>query len=104
MPGFDRTGPQGAGPRTGRGQGLCGAYTGREAQVSRGVGRGGAPWGGGRGRCFGGRGMGRSWSELAGTDTLSVPEETEMLKAQLAAAEEQTAAIKTRLEELAAMR
>lgn len=63
MPGFDRTGPRGMGPRTGRGLGFCppGAgpvgYYGPE--VVRGVGRGGIPWGGGRGRAWGGgRGMG----------------------------------------------
>jgi hypothetical protein len=36
MPGFDRTGPLGAGPRTGRGRGACG-------------GRAACGWGAGRG-------------------------------------------------------
>ncbi|MCP4606319.1 MAG: DUF5320 domain-containing protein [Proteobacteria bacterium] len=69
MPGFNKKGPMGQGPRTGRGLGLCtGEVTPEKSDtrndaVSRGVGRGGSPWGGGRGRCFGGgrrrRGMGR---------------------------------------------
>ncbi len=104
MPQFDRTGPLGAGPRTGRGMGLCGTYTGREINASRGdlrgIGRGGSPWGEGRGRCFGGRGMGWGWRASAGPDPLSPTEEAEALKAQLAAAEEQIAALKIRLEEL----
>ena len=51
MPYQDGTGPQGQGPRTGRGQGNCAGQggTGR----GRGLGRGG-----GRGRGFGGRGLG----------------------------------------------
>ena len=59
MPGFDRTGPMGQGARTGGGWGYCGPGTEATEQVpplARGLGRGGAPWGGGRGR---GRGGGR---------------------------------------------
>ncbi len=48
MPGFDRTGPMGAGPMTGRGMGYCNAYPG--ARSGFGMGRG--P---GRGRFFRGR-------------------------------------------------
>jgi hypothetical protein len=107
MPGFDRTGPSEAGPRTGRRMGLCGPFAGRGIDVSTrglmGVGCGGAPWGGGRGRCYGGRGMGWGWRTPVGPDPLSPTQEAEALKAQLAAAEEQIAAIQTRLEELAAM-
>ena len=60
MPGFDGTGPMGLGPRTGGGFGFCGpgagpAPGGYAAGVVYGVGRGGIPWGGGRGRAFGGR-------------------------------------------------
>lgn len=64
MPGLDGTGPMGMGPRTGGGFGYCppgagpapyGGYYG-----VRGLGRGGLPWGGGRGFGFGGgRGRGR---------------------------------------------
>ena len=56
MPGFDRTGPLGQGPRTGRGMGYCAGGT--NVNYGYGVGRGGIPWGGGRGRAWGG-GFGR---------------------------------------------
>ncbi|RLB64746.1 MAG: hypothetical protein DRH04_11200 [Deltaproteobacteria bacterium] len=72
MPGFDGTGPQGQGSMTGRAMGYCARpiadpvydrpmagpqMTGQP--VLYGVGRGGVPRGGGRGRAFGG-GRGRS--------------------------------------------
>lgn len=71
MPGFDRQGPQGAGPRTGLGRGRCGdgsglasgagyygqgAGYGRGAGFGRGAGMGRAGRGGGRGR-----GQGLAW-------------------------------------------
>ena len=70
MPGGDRTGPLGWGPMTGRGAGYCAGYPvpGYLNPIPGrgwfGVGRGGFPWGGGRGRFFGrgfgfGRGRGR---------------------------------------------
>ena len=60
MPGFDGNGPQGMGPRTGGGFGTCPPGVGITAGTTlRGIGRGGLPWGGGRGRLRGeGRGMG----------------------------------------------
>ena len=62
MPGFDGTGPLGLGPRTGGGFGFCPPGPPRfgwwGAYPVFGVGRGGIPWGGGRGRAFGG---GRGW-------------------------------------------
>jgi hypothetical protein len=39
MPGFDQTGPQGAGPLTGRGFGPCGRGLGRKMGFGRGLGR-----------------------------------------------------------------
>jgi hypothetical protein len=88
MPGFDGTGPGGIGPMTGGGRGFCampyrgyGPYrygfqtpfsppTGMTPSYAYGrpfygsvfgAGRGGLPWGGGRGRVFGGwRGF-RRW-------------------------------------------
>jgi hypothetical protein len=63
MPGSDGTGPRGQGPRTGGGWGRCVPLP-DEPDVVRGVGRGGLPWGGGRGRCWGGGGerfVGRGW-------------------------------------------
>ena len=72
MPGGDRTGPWGAGPRTGRAAGYCAGY-GVPGYMNplwggmagggwglRGAGRGGLPWGGGRGRAWGG-GRGPGW-------------------------------------------
>jgi hypothetical protein len=62
MPGFDRTGPGGQGPRTGRGQGHCGK-PGREVPASNtdyGVPYneyGSSP----QGEFGGGRGFGRGW-------------------------------------------
>jgi hypothetical protein len=62
MPGFDGTGPQGMGPMTGGGRGLCNPY-GRMNVTGLGYRSGfGWPVGRGRGRGFGrgaGRGMGR---------------------------------------------
>jgi hypothetical protein len=84
MPGFDGTGPMGMGPMTGGGRGFCAVpyrpygygfqapyyppsgmypFYGRPFYgPTFGVGRGGLPWGGGRGRAFGGgRGFRRWW-------------------------------------------
>ena len=67
MPGFDRTGPVGEGPRTGRGLGRCGkakttvnsdVASGRGARLGDGA-VGGRSRGGGRGR-RGGQGRGRT--------------------------------------------
>ena len=60
MPGFDGTGPTGMGPSSGGGFGACPPGTGTTAGAPlRGIGRGGLPWGGGRGRLWGGsRGIG----------------------------------------------
>ena len=66
----------------------------------RGVGRGGAAWGGGRGRCFGGRGAGFGWQAYAGPANLSPTDEAQLLRAQLAATEEQIAELKARLDAL----
>ncbi|MBW2529684.1 MAG: DUF5320 domain-containing protein, partial [Deltaproteobacteria bacterium] len=51
MPGFDRSGPQGDGPLTGRARGRCrGADDDVRQARGYGRGRGGRGWGGGRGR------------------------------------------------------
>ena len=104
MPGYNRTGPLGAGPRTGWGRGQCGTATDSPrfswGGLLRGIGRGGLPWGGGRGRCLGG---GTSWRRgpFAGSmPFLSTQDEAEVLKNQLAAAEAEITALKSRLEEL----
>ena len=102
MPGYDRTGPRGAGPGTGGGWGLCFNRPGRGQFFGslpwRGIGRGSMPWGGGRGRCFGGRG---GWGgRFAWGGTPSPSDEVEMLRADLSAAKEQVAAMQARLSEL----
>jgi hypothetical protein len=70
MPGGDRTGPQGEGPRTGRGLGDCAPRKDKDGNVIEpllGLGRGGFPWGGGRGRGWGGgRGNGRGFGRGGG--------------------------------------
>ncbi len=49
MPFGDRTGPAGAGPRTGRGLGYCTGHNAPGAYYGGGFGRGGGGWGRGRG-------------------------------------------------------
>jgi hypothetical protein len=62
MPQEDRTGPQGQGPKTGKGRGKCspkGGTAAPQGQVGRGAGKGkgrGSGQGGGRGQ---GKGQGR---------------------------------------------
>ena len=98
MPGFDRSGPMGGGSRTGRGMGLCGTGRNRGGFFggSRGAGRGQAPWGGGRGRCWG---LGGWWG--SNPQASAAPDqEAETLKAALAEAKEELAAMEARLREL----
>ena len=62
MPGGDRTGPEGYGPRSGRGFGYCSGYD--SPGYTKGVPRGGRGFGGGFGRGYGwgrGRGYGYRW-------------------------------------------
>ena len=61
MSGFDGNGPQGDGPKTGRGLGKCDddKGTAQDNTPQPGIGRGGEPRGGGRGRCRGGGGRGQ---------------------------------------------
>jgi len=116
MPGLDRTGPAGAGPMTGGGFGLCNPYyRGNFPRVPiYGAGRGGIPWGGGRGRVFGGgRGVNWRWPHWfprwglnayatpAAPPTLSASEEREYLEKTLAVLKEDIQRIETRLNELA---
>lgn len=103
MPGFDRTGPLGAGPKTGWGRGRCvpGAGAGQAPSgggFAQGAGRGGAPFGGGRGRCFGGRGL---WGAQAwqGQATESA-DEVQGLKNQLDDAQRAVRELQDRLSEL----
>ncbi|MGB9615721.1 MAG: DUF5320 domain-containing protein [Desulfomonilaceae bacterium] len=104
MPGFDRTGPLGAGPRTGWGRGYCstgvGAGAGGARGVLRGLGRGGAPWGGGRGRCFGGRGWWGRPAVAFDQPPTSSDSELERLKEELAKAQKAVQEMEARLAEL----
>ncbi|MFP4349250.1 MAG: DUF5320 domain-containing protein [Thermodesulfobacteriota bacterium] len=58
MPGQDRTGPEGRGPKTGRGRGQCGNSVGGHSERGRGQGQG-------AGRGFG-KGTGRGNDENRG--------------------------------------
>ncbi len=100
MPGFDRTGPQGAGPRTGRGMGYCNSiYQDDVVNQDKGF----------RGEFgIGRRGAGRGWryrNFASGTPrwVTSMPEqEITDLKAQSSRLEGQLDAIQKRIEELTA--
>ena len=121
MPGFDRTGPRGMGPRTGGGRGTCPPGTGQAYEygpdVVRGVGRGGIPWGGGRGWGWGGgrgggpRGGGRGWAGPPvygpppyGADVPYSPpdagQQMEALRNQASFLEQELQRIRKRLDEL----
>lgn len=108
MPGMNGMGPMGRGPRTGRGLGPCGTGAAVMGQgVLRGLGRGGLPWGcgrgfgGGRGR---GAGLGRGWwtymSEAAGGGAANAEAQQEGLRAEAAALRERLAEVERRLAEL----
>ncbi len=115
MPGFDGTGPMGMGPRTGGGFGFCPPGTGPAPAgyapgVVYGVGRGGIPRGGGRGRAFGG-GRGRWWwarsPYAAPPYAAAVPyptaaplDEKAFLENQVMYLEQQLTAIRDRLAEI----
>ena len=114
MPGFDRTGPLGQGPRTGGGFGYCDptaeSYYGQS--VVYGVGRGGIPRGGGRGFAFGsGRGRGRRFGGVAPVAPVYYPapaapvqmapdQELALLKEQSQAMQNQLNQINERIAEL----
>lgn len=108
MPGFDGTGSMGRGPRTGGGRGYCAPVAGQyayNAPVVYGVGRGGTPWGGGRGFLYGGGCGRRFWRQWGTYPTpepaqMSIQDELAMLEEQAQWMEEQLAQIKTRVEEL----
>ncbi len=113
MPGGDRTGPMGAGPRTGRAAGFCSGYDmpgyanpgfGRGAWPRYGRGRGFARWGaGGRGwrnrfRATGIPGIGRWWQG----EYMGPADEKEILKNSEARLQSELEMIRKRLSELEA--
>ena len=109
MPGFNGTGPQGMGPRTGGGRGFCssgvGTTYGYGAGTNRGAGQGGIPWGGGRGRAWGGgRGRGGfnvpSYGASDSYAGLNTQQEVEFLKKQAVSIEQELAQIHKRIDDL----
>jgi hypothetical protein len=117
MPGFNRTGPMGAGPMTGGGRGLCNPATAASARAFTGVsgyggglglrrgfrGGGGFGRGAGMGRGYGrGYGMGYGWypPTMGPAFPYSGADEMEMLRAEANYLKESLEAIKTRMDEL----
>ena len=110
MPGGDRTGPWGMGPRTGRAAGYCAGFDapgfanpwpGRGAGFGRGMGRG---WGRGpvRGPVRGfGRGRPGPWADGYGAYYPQAGE-SQWLKDEIAGLTEQLEFLKQRLSELSA--
>lgn len=101
MPRQDGTGPRGRGPVTGWGLGLCERDPDTDAYPVTGVGRGGIPRGGRRGRCFGGGGgQGRhgprSLTGFPGTGRLPA-DDLDALRSRASLLEEQLQALKERL-------
>lgn len=109
MPGGDRTGPLGLGPRTGRAAGYCAGYNipgYANPGYGRGFGRGG---GQGFGRGFWGRGRGLGWRGIDPYPTPYYPEtypepsredEKAYLETILKSLEEEIKIIRERLQEL----
>jgi len=103
MPGFNKTGPMGMGPRTGGGRGFCApeAETRNGSGRARGAGRGTAPFGGNKGRVCGG-GRARQWFGPAEGQFGSAGRETELdlLKDQAGMLEDELAAIRHKIDDL----
>lgn len=98
MPGGDRTGPAGAGPRTGRGMGYCSGYN-WAGYANRAPGfRGGF----GAGRGFGGRGWRNRFyaTGVPGWAAATPEQETADLKAQADYLKTELDAIQKRLDDL----
>ncbi len=95
MPGGDRTGPQGMGPRTGRGLGDCGVADQPRLGLGFGVGRG-------RGWRNWARATGQpGWLRFGGWGVSPAPvDESALLKAQAEQLQAQLDAVQQRLAEL----
>ena len=87
MPGFDRTGPSGQGPRTGRGLGPCGSGTGFRRGRGMGFARGFGPR----------RGLGPRYDEQAEP---TKEEQRMLLEAELQGLEAERKELEARLKEL----
>ncbi|MGC8720235.1 MAG: DUF5320 domain-containing protein [Thermodesulforhabdaceae bacterium] len=109
MPGGDRTGPWGAGPRTGRAAGFCAGF-GMPGYANPIPGRGSARWYGWRGGPGGGWGRGfrhrrwwcwwAPWRFFGWGGSGSAEEEKAFLQNELKSLNEEMEAIRKRLEEL----
>jgi len=111
MPGFDRSGPMGAGPMTGGRRGLCGGNYNRPGTMGYGYGYG---YGGGRGMGVGfrrgyGRGRGFGYPAYGGYPAppafgpaypVSSADEMAMLKAEANAMQASLESIQNRIAEL----
>jgi hypothetical protein len=105
MPGFDRTGPIGAGPMTGGHRGLCGGTYGRPVNIGYGYGGGrgmGLRRGHGRVRGFGYRGYGGYPASpvFGSTYPVSSADEMAMLQAEANAMKASLESIQNRIAEL----
>ncbi|MFO7881951.1 MAG: DUF5320 domain-containing protein [Kosmotogaceae bacterium] len=111
MPGFDRTGPSGQGPMTGRGLGMCSGYARPVGFRGPGLARRNGWYGRGRGFGFGrGRGFGRGYgrgyypaypADYPAYEPEPTPrEEEKMLEDYVAELEEELSAVKKRLQEI----
>ena len=109
MPGFDRTGPMGAGPMTGGARGRCNPATagniaayaggyGRGLGLRRGF-RGGYGPVTGRGRCFG-RGFGWYPPAAGSAYSMGAAGEMDMLKAEADYMKKSLDAVNKRIDEL----
>jgi Family of unknown function (DUF5320) len=110
MPGFDGSGPRGAGPMSGRGMGNCTGYNDAPQQLGFGYGRG---FGGGRGF---GRGGAQGWGggyrrgavgyyndsppPIENNTPLTASQEAQVLKAQLKQHRRALDEIQARLDEI----
>ena len=104
MPGFDRSGPMGAGPMSGGSRGMCGgAYNQPAGGYGAGYGRGmGLRRSNGRGRGFGFAGYGRYPAPAAyGPGYPAAPaDEMTMLKAEARAMQASLEAVQKRISDL----
>lgn len=103
MPGFDRSGPMGAGPMTGGRRGLCGGAYGRSGTIGYGYGRGlELRRGHGRGRCFGYAGCGGYPAQRAFGPAypVSSADELAMLQAEANAMKASLESVQNRIAEL----
>ncbi len=94
MPYGDRTGPEGKGPRTGRGLGYCGGYD--SPGYTRGTPRG-MGYGRGAGRGFG-RGFG--WNRAPVNQTTTQSTNDDSLKEEVSALKKMVEELKKKIDEL----